>query len=249
MIEISDDGAGLPKDKLFQKAVEKGLVGSNDTLSDEKIYDLIFHPGFSTAEQVTDVSGRGVGMDVVRKNIKELGGSVEVSTEPGQGTTFTIRLPLTLAILDGQLVQVGQETYIIPLVSIIESFEIEPARINSIDSANEVYKIRDEYIPMVRLYEIFDVTPTTTNLHECLLVVVEAGGHKIGLLVDDLLSQQQVVIKSLETNYKRIEGFSGATILGDGTIALILDMSGLSSLLKHTDSVSSNYAGNSYANG
>ncbi|MCU7835510.1 MAG: chemotaxis protein CheA [gamma proteobacterium symbiont of Taylorina sp.] len=241
MIEISDDGAGLPRDKLLQKAIEKGLVAPGENLSDENIYDLIFHPGFSTADQVTDVSGRGVGMDVVRKNIKELGGSVEVSTEPGQGTTFTIRLPLTLAILDGQLVQVGQETYIIPLVSIIESFEIEPEKVNSIDSANEVYKIRDEYIPMVRLYDMFDIKPVTMNLQDCLLVVVEADGRKVGLLVDDLLSQQQVVIKSLETNYKRIEGFSGATILGDGTIALILDMSGLSNLLKQSASVK-NYA-------
>lgn len=236
LIEISDDGAGLPRDKLLQKAIEKGLVAENESLADEQIYDLIFHPGFSTAEQVTDVSGRGVGMDVVRKNIKELGGSVEVTTELGKGTTFTIRLPLTLAILDGQLIQVGQETYIIPLVSIIESFEIEPKKVNSIDADNEVYKIRDEYIPMFRLYKMFDVKPLSLVLDDKLLVVVEAEGKKIGLLVDDLLSQQQVVIKSLETNYKRIDGFSGATILGDGTIALILDMSGLAELSKKNKS-------------
>ncbi|WP_198264855.1 chemotaxis protein CheA [sulfur-oxidizing endosymbiont of Gigantopelta aegis] len=243
MIEIIDDGAGLPKDKLLAKAIEKGLVSPNETITDEKIYDLIFHPGFSTADQVTDVSGRGVGMDVVRKNIKELGGNVDVSTEPGKGTKFTIRLPLTLAILDGQLIKVGNETYIIPLVSIIESLEIQTENINTIAGTTEVYKMRDEYIPLVRLYEIFDVEPLTTRLQECLLVVVEGDGGKAGILVDDLLSQQQVVIKSLETNYKRLQGISGATILGDGTVALILDMSGLLSMAKEFEPEQS------YANG
>ncbi len=232
VIEISDDGAGLPKDKLLQKAIEKGLVSPNENLPDEKIYDLIFHPGFSTVDQVSDISGRGVGMDVVRKNIKELGGKVDVSTVPGEGTTFTIRLPLTLAILDGQLIRIGNEIYIIPLVSIIESFEIEPVNINSIDRENEVYKMRDEYIPLIRLYDVFDVQPDTKSMQDCLLVVVEGDGGKSGILVDDLLSQQQVVIKSLETNYKQVEGISGATILGDGTIALILDMAGLLSMVK-----------------
>ncbi len=248
IIEISDDGAGLPKDKLLLKAIEKGLVSEQDNLPDEKIYDLIFHPGFSTADQVSDISGRGVGMDVVRKNIKELGGNVDVTTEEGKGTTFTIRLPLTLAILDGQLVKVGSETYIIPLVSIIESLEIETDNINTIAGANEVYKMRDEYIPLVRLYEVFDVTPETTRLQDCLLVVVEGDGGKAGILVDDLLSQQQVVIKSLETNYKRIQGISGATILGDGTVALILDMAGLLALAKEIEPVQ-NYNKQSYAIG
>ena len=243
IIEIIDDGAGLPKDKLLAKAIEKGLVSPNDNLPDEKIYDLIFHPGFSTADQVTDVSGRGVGMDVVRKNIKELGGNVDVTTEQGKGTKFTIRLPLTLAILDGQLIRVGSETYIIPLVSIIESLEIQTENVNSIAGTTEVYKMRDEYIPLVRLYEVFDVQPETTRLQDCLLVVVEGDGGKAGILVDDLLSQQQVVIKSLETNYKRLEGISGATILGDGTVALILDVSGLLSLAKKIEPVKS------YANG
>ncbi len=237
IIEISDDGAGLPKDKLLAKAIEKGLVSPDEELADEKIYDLIFHPGFSTADQVSDISGRGVGMDVVRKNIKELGGKVGVSTEPGKGTTFTIRLPLTLAILDGQLVRVGNETYIIPLVSIIESLEIETSNINSIAGMTEVYKMRDDYIPLVRLYEVFDVQPQTTRLQDCLLVVVEGDGGKAGIVVDDLLSQQQVVIKSLETNYKRLPGISGATILGDGTVALILDMSGLLALAKEVEPV------------
>ncbi len=237
IIEIIDDGAGLPRDKLLEKAIDKGLVSASENLSDEKIYDLIFHPGFSTADQVSDISGRGVGMDVVRKNIKELGGNVDVSTEPGKGTKFTIRLPLTLAILDGQLIRVGNETYIIPLVSIIESLEIQTENINSIAGTTEVYKMRDEYIPLVRLYEVFDVQPETTRLQDCLLVVVEGDGGKAGILVDDLLSQQQVVIKSLETNYRRLQGISGATILGDGTVALILDMSGLLSLAKEIEPV------------
>ncbi len=232
MIEISDDGAGLPKEKLLQKAIDKGLVSAQENLPDKRIYDLIFHPGFSTADQVSDISCRGVGMDVVRKNIKELGGNVDVATESGKGTTFTIRLPLTLAILDGQLIRVGNETYIIPLVSIIESLEIQIDNVNSIAGSTEVYKLRDEYIPLVRLYEVFDVQPDTTRLQDCLLVIVEGDGGKAGILVDDLLSQQQVVIKSLETNYKRIQGIFGATILGDGSVALILDMSGLLNLAK-----------------
>lgn len=235
MIEITDDGAGLPKDKLLAKAIEKGLVSSDENLPDEKIYDLIFHPGFSTAGQVSDISGRGVGMDVVRKNIKELGGNVDVTTEPGKGTKFTIRLPLTLAILDGQLIRVGGETYIIPLVSIIESLEIQTDNINLIAGKTEVYKMRDEYVPLVRLYEVFDVQPETTRLQDCLLVIVEGDGGKAGIVVDDLLSQQQVVIKSLETNYKRLPGISGATILGDGTVALILDMSGLLNLAREIE--------------
>ncbi|MCW8932552.1 MAG: chemotaxis protein CheA [Gammaproteobacteria bacterium] len=239
IIEIVDDGAGLPKDKLLKKAIEKGLVSPNENLPDEKIYDLIFHPGFSTADQVSDISGRGVGMDVVRKNIKELGGNVDVTTNPGKGTKFTIRLPLTLAILDGQLIRVGSETYIIPLVSIIESLEIQTENINSIAGTTEVYKMRDEYIPLVRLYEVFDVKPETTRLQDCLLVVVEGDGGKAGIVVDDLLSQQQVVIKSLETNYRRLDGISGATILGDGTVALILDMSGLLAMAKEIEPVRS----------
>ncbi len=248
IIEISDDGAGLPRDKLLNKAIEKGLVTEQDNLPDEKIYDLIFHPGFSTADQVSDISGRGVGMDVVRKNIKELGGNVDVSTEEGKGTTFTIRLPLTLAILDGQLIKVGNETYIIPLVSIIQSLEIEIDNINTIAGTTEVYKMRDEYIPLVRLYEVFDVQLGTYCLQDCLLVVVEGDGGKAGILVDDLLSQKQVVIKSLETNYKRIPGVSGATILGDGTVALILDMSGLLTLAKEIEPAQ-NYHNQTYANG
>jgi two-component system chemotaxis sensor kinase CheA len=169
-------------------------------------------------------------MDVVRRNIKDLGGTIEVKSSTGKGTTFTIRLPLTLAILDGQLLSVGKETFIMPLVSIVESLQVDAALVNSVAGSAEMYKLRDDYIPIVRLYNIFGIEPGTTLLEEALLVVVEHEGQKIGLMVDDLLGQQQVVIKSLETNYRQVEGLSGATILGDGTVALILDVGGLISL-------------------
>ncbi len=227
IIEIIDDGAGLNKEKILSKAIEKGLVKKMDTLVDDQIYDLIFRPGFSTADVVTDVSGRGVGMDVVRRNIRSLGGTIEVKSETGEGSKFTIRLPLTLAILDGQLVRVGRETYIVPLISIIESLQIKAELISGVTGAAEVYKLREEYIPIVRLYQMFDIVPDNSNIKEGLLVVVEAEGKKIAILVDDLLGQQQVVIKSLETNFRKVPGLSGATILGDGTVALIIDITGL----------------------
>lgn len=227
VIEITDDGAGLNTQKILDKARAQGLVGDDETPSEDKINELIFHPGFSTADVVSDVSGRGVGMDVVKRNILALGGSVDVVSKQGEGSTFTIRLPLTLAILDGQLVRVGGQTYIIPLISIIESTQAKPEQINAIAGSAELYRLREEYIPVLRLYESFGLTPDTTNLTEGLLVVVEGDGQKAGLFVDDLLGQQQVVIKSLESNFKRIEGISGATILGDGTVALIVDIPGL----------------------
>jgi two-component system chemotaxis sensor kinase CheA len=227
VIEINDDGAGLPKDKILRKARERGLVSADGVLTDEQVHDLIFMPGFSTAEQLSDVSGRGVGMDVVRRNIKALGGTVEVKSEAGKGSTFTIRLPLTLAILDGQLVSVGEQVYIVPLVSIVETLQIKKDLINAIAGRAELYRLRDEYIPVVRLYDVLGVEPRQRDLANGLLVVVEGDGQRIGMFVDDLLNQQQVVIKSLETNFKRIVGISGATILGDGTVALILDISGI----------------------
>lgn len=230
VIEVGDDGAGLNKDRIRKKAVDKGLLAEEDTLSDEQLYDLIFEPGFSTATEVSDVSGRGVGMDVVRRNIRELHGAIEVSSTQNQGSVFTIRLPLTLAIMDGQLIRVGQETYIIPLVSIIESLQIKKEQINAIAEKAELYKLRDDYIEIVRLYKSFDVEPDNKVLESGLLVVVEAEGRKVGLLVDELLDQQQVVIKSLETNFKKVEGMSGATILGDGTVAMILDIQGIITL-------------------
>ena len=227
VIQIKDDGAGLNKNKILSKAKEKGLVSQDERMPDDQVYDLIFRPGFSTADVVSDVSGRGVGMDVVRRNIRELGGAVEVKSTPGEGSVFTIRLPLTLAILDGQLVGIGDETYILPVISIIESLQVKTENINAVAGNAEVYRLRDEYIPIVRLYQIFGIKPISTDLENGLLVVVEAEGKKIAIYVDDLLGQQQVVIKSLETNFKKIEGLSGATILGDGTVALIIDIAGL----------------------
>ncbi|MTI63777.1 chemotaxis protein CheA [Methylophaga sp.] len=233
VIEISDDGAGLNEEKILSKAIERGLVASDDNLAPDKIHELIFMPGFSTADVVSDVSGRGVGMDVVRKNIHSLGGSVEVSSRAGAGSTFTIRLPLTLAIMDGQTIQVGDQRYIIPLISIIESVEIKPGTVKHVTGKGEVYSLRDEYLPIIRLYELFNLTPRSEKLEDGLLVVVEFEDRKVGLLVDELLAQQQVVIKSLESNYRKVTGMAGATILGDGTVALILDISGLLALYRN----------------
>ena len=232
VIEITDDGAGLNLEKILSKAKSSGIVNDNDNLSEEEIADLIFRPGFSTADVVSDVSGRGVGMDVVRRNIRALGGTVDVKTQTGKGSVFTIRLPLTLAILDGQSVVVGNEVYIVPLVAIIESVQVDTSLVSGITGQAEVYRLRDEYIPIVKLCDVFNVDPLHDNMEDGLLVVVEAEGKKVALLVDDLLGQQQVVIKSLETNFKSVEGISGATILGDGTVALILDVTGLISISK-----------------
>jgi two-component system chemotaxis sensor kinase CheA len=226
-IEVGDDGAGLNKERILAKARSRGLIGPNDTLSDEQIHELIFMAGFSTAEQTTDLSGRGVGMDVVRRNIKELGGSIEIRSTLGKGSRFIITLPLTLAIVDGQSVAVGTDTYIVPLITIIESLQLKAGMVNRVAGQGEVFWFRDAYVPVVRLHEVFGVPPRTTQLHEGLIMVVEGEGRRVGLFVDDLLGQQQVVIKSLEANFRRVDGVSGATILGDGAVALILDVPGL----------------------
>jgi two-component system chemotaxis sensor kinase CheA len=227
VVEVCDDGGGLQRERILAKARERGLVGPNDTLTEEQIYDLIFRAGFSTYDQATDISGRGVGMDVVRRNIKELGGSIEVRSTVGHGSRFTITLPLTLAIVDGQSVSVGSETYIVPLVSIIESLQLQAPDVNRVAGHQEVFWFRDAYVPIVRLHEVFGVQPRATQLHAGLIMVVEGDGRRVGLFVDDLLGQQQVVIKSLETNFRRVDGVSGATILGEGSVALILDVPGL----------------------
>ena len=228
VIEITDDGKGIDPTAVLNKAIEKGLVPAGANLSSQQINDLIFQAGFSTAKEVTDVSGRGVGMDVVRKNITSLGGAVEIQSEYGKGSTFTIRLPLTLAILDGQTVIVGDEIYIIPLVSIVESIQINSEMINKVAGKGETFKLRNEFIPIVRLSSVFGIeNAKAQTLEEGLLVVVESDRKPCGLFIDDLLGQQQVVIKSLEQNYHRVDGVSGATILGDGSVALILDIPGL----------------------
>ncbi len=227
VIEVIDDGAGINKEKVLEKARERGLVGPDEQLTDERISNLIFMAGFSTVDKVSDLSGRGVGMDVVRRNIADLGGHVTLKTETGVGSTFTIRLPLTLAILDGQLIRVGKQPYVISLVSIVETIQTSAKNINEIAGNSELFKLRDEYLPVLRLHELFGIEPDSTCLDDGLLVVVEAGGSRAGLFVDDLLDQQQVVIKSLEANFKQTPGISGATILGDGTVALIIDIPGL----------------------
>ena len=228
VIEIIDDGRGLDKNKLISKAIEKGLINENSILNDKQAFELIFMPGFSTAESVTDISGRGVGMDVVRKNIQALGGNIEILSELGKGTTISIHLPLTLAIIDGQSVAVGEETYIVPLVSIIESVNITEDILNKVAGKGETFRLRNQYIPIIRMHEIFNVQPKNKiRSNEGVIVVVERQGVLCGLFVDELLGPHQVVVKSLEANYRRVEGVSGATILGDGSVALILDVPGL----------------------
>ncbi|MEL6367282.1 MAG: chemotaxis protein CheA [Pseudomonadota bacterium] len=227
VIEVSDDGAGINSDKVFEKAIERGVISAEEQLSEERIINLIFMPGFSTADQVSDLSGRGVGMDVVRRNIADLGGHVSVKSERGVGSTFTIRLPLTLAILDGQLVRVGQESYIVPLVSIVETIQSGNENISQVAGESELFRLRDEYLPVLRLHELFGIEADSTEIDDGLLVVAEANGQRVGIFVDDLQEQQQVVIKSLESNFRQTAGISGATILGDGTVALIVDVPGL----------------------
>jgi two-component system chemotaxis sensor kinase CheA len=227
VIEIMDDGQGLNTQKIKEKAIANELITGDSELTDDEINELIFMPGFSTADEVSDLSGRGVGMDVVKRNIQSLNGSVEVTSAAGIGSTFTIRLPLTLAILDGQLVKVAKHTYIIPLISIVESLQIDISKVSRVGKDLDVLRLRDEYIPILRLYEIFNHQGAIESLDKTLLVVVENDNQKVGVLVDDLLSQQQVVIKSLEANYHKVDGVSGATILGDGRVSLILDISGL----------------------
>jgi len=227
IVEVSDDGGGLRKDKILKKALERGLVTSDVELSEERILNLIFAPGFSTADVVSDVSGRGVGMDVVRRNILELGGHIQIFSTEGKGSTIRIRLPLTLAILDGQLARVGKEVYVVPIVSIVETIQVTRERVCAVANGGQVFRLRDDYLPIVRLHSLFDIEPDHLDLLDGLLMIVEADGKRVGLFVDELMSQQQVVIKSLETNFKQVTGLAGATMLGDGRVALILDIPGV----------------------
>lgn len=227
LVEIQDDGRGLNYDKITARAVSHGLFPAGTRLTPEQQHELIFLPGLTTSDTVTDISGRGVGLDVVRNNIRSLGGSVEVSSKQGKGVHFTIRLPLTLAILDGLSLQVGAQTYILPLVSITESVRLAPTDLQQLPGGTHVFSLRKEYLPLVRMFELFGVESQVRDVSNGTVVIVEADGFRAGLLVDDILGQQQVVIKSLETHYQRIEGIAAATILGDGTVALILDAGGL----------------------
>ena len=224
VIRIKDDGRGMARDKILASAAKRGVPVSDD-MSDSEVFQLIFTPGLSTAAEVTDISGRGVGMDVVKKNIIQLGGSVDIASTVGVGTTITIRLPLTLAILDGMLVNVGSETFVIPLNFVVESLRIQDASVKTVSGSERLLKVRSEYIPVVNLRRQFNVN--TVGADQGLVVVVEAEGHKLALEVDELVGQQQVVIKNLEANYRKVDGVSGATILGDGRVALIVDVGGL----------------------
>ena len=227
-IEVADDGAGLDAERLKAKAIQRGLITKDTALSKSQIFELILMPGFSMLDSANDISGRGVGMDVVRKNIQVLGGDIEISTESGRGSRFSINLPLTLAILEGQMLLVGDETYIVSLASIIESVTVDARRINYVLGKEETYHFRGEYLPIIRMHEVFDIQkPGTTKLTQGLLVVAEGQGVRCALFVDNLLGQQQFVVKSLEEHYRRIEGISGATIMADGSVALILDIPGL----------------------
>ncbi|KAF0222682.1 MAG: two-component system chemotaxis family sensor kinase [Rhodospirillaceae bacterium] len=227
-IEIQDDGRGIDRERVLAKAVEKGLVERGQQLTDEQIDMLIFAPGFSTAAEVSDVSGRGVGMDVVRKNIQDVGGRVVVQSTPGAGSRFILSLPLTLAVMDGMLVQVGGQRYVLPLTNIVESLRPTAQQARSLVDVGEVLTIRGEYINLMPLHVVFGIDGAITDPTKGLVVIVETeGGERVGLLVDELLGQQQVVIKSLDSNFRPVRGISAATILGDGRVALILDVSAL----------------------
>lgn len=226
VIEVSDDGGGLNRDRILAKARQQGLAVS-DNLSDNEVWQLIFAPGFSTAEVVTDVSGRGVGMDVVKRNITAMGGTVDIRSAPAQGTTIAISLPLTLAILDGMSVKVGEEVYILPLGYVIESLQPSAADVKEIAGQGRVVKVRDEFLPLIPLHRIFDIEPRYTEPAQGIVVILESDGRKAALLVDGLVGQQQVVVKNLESNFRKVAGISGATILGDGGVSLILDVSAL----------------------
>ncbi|MFG6448199.1 chemotaxis protein CheA [Roseateles sp. BYS180W] len=232
VIEVRDDGRGLNRDKLLKKAREKG-IDAPDSLSDAEVWGLIFAPGFSTAEQVTDVSGRGVGMDVVKKNITALGGTVEIDSAEGYGMKVSVRLPLTLAIMDGMSVGVGEEVYILPLSSVVESFQVQTDTIKTIGSSGRVVEVRDEFMPVVELERVFNVPRFDFEHVSTIMVVVEAEGGRVALLVDELLGQQQVVVKNLEANYRKVHDVSGATIMGDGRVALILDVGSLVRRSRH----------------
>ncbi|KXS35485.1 MAG: two-component system, chemotaxis family, sensor kinase CheA [Halomonadaceae bacterium T82-2] len=223
LIEVIDDGAGLSREKILAKAHNNGLNVS-DTMSDDEVWQLIFAPGFSTAEQVSDVSGRGVGMDVVKRNIQAMGGHVEIMSRPGEGTTTRIVLPLTLAILDGMSIKVGEEVFILPLGAVLESLQPSREDLYSMAGDDLLLKVRDEYLPVIALHQVLDVADARTEITECIVVIVQGEGRRYALVVDDLIGQQQVVVKNLETNYRKVPGISAATILGDGSVALILDI-------------------------
>ncbi len=232
VIEVRDDGRGLSRPKILAKARERGLDVS-DQMSDAEVWQLIFAPGFSTAAVVTDVSGRGVGMDVVKRNIAALNGTVEIDSAEGYGMKVSVRLPLTLAIMDGMSVGVGDEVYILPLSSVVESFQVKADAVSTVGQGSQLVKVRDEYMPVIELEKVFQIPRFDFERSSDIMVVVEAEGSRVALLVDELLGQQQVVVKNLESNYRKVPNVSGATILGDGKVALILDTGALVRRSRH----------------
>ncbi|MCP9447691.1 MAG: chemotaxis protein CheA [Nitrospira sp.] len=226
-ITVEDDGRGLNRDKILAKAVKQGLVADGAALSDDQIYALILRPGFSTADKVSDLSGRGVGMDVVKRNIEALGGTVSIKTVFGKGTTFTLKLPLTLAIIEGMTIRVGRETYIVPMLSILESIRPKPEAVKTVVGKGELIDVRGTYLPVIRLYDVFDLKPEYVDPAKAILLILETEGERVAVMVDEILGQQQVVIKSMEQNFRKVQGIAGATILGDGTVGFILDVRGL----------------------
>lgn len=228
-IEVTDDGAGLNRERILAKAASQGLTVS-ENMSDDEVAMLIFAPGFSTAEQVTDVSGRGVGMDVVKRNIQEMGGHVEIQSKQGTGTTIRILLPLTLAILDGMSVRVADEVFILPLNAVMESLQPREADLHPLAGGERVLEVRGEYLPIVELWKVFNVADAKTEATQGIVVILQSGGRRYALLVDQLIGQHQVVVKNLESNYRKVPGISAATILGDGSVALIVDVSALQAI-------------------
>ena len=227
VIEVADDGNGLNKEKIFNKAVEKGLLSKDGKYSDIEIFRTIFYPGVSTAEKITDISGRGVGMDVVRANVEKMKGKIEIKSVEGQGSTFIVKLPLTLAIIEGITFALGKQIYIMPLISIIEQIKVQNEQVKPFEGKGEMIKIRDEYLPLIRLHKVFEIDTQVENIEDGIVVVVEAGYRRCAIFVDELLDQQQVVIKSLDSAFSKHAGIAGGTILGDGRIALIIDIQGL----------------------
>ncbi len=229
IVEVEDDGSGIDRERLVRKAKEAGIALSAE-MTDQELYGLLFLPGFSTARKVTELSGRGVGLDVVKRNIENLRGAIEVYSEKGSGTLFRLKLPLTLAIIDGMRVAVGSEILTIPLLSIIEAIRPAPDGIKTIEGKGELIEFRGEYLPLIRLYEILGFDDAITNPEEAIVIILESGIRRMALMVDDVIGQHQAVIKSLETNFRRVEGVSGATILGDGRVSIILDIHGIEHL-------------------
>ena len=232
VIEVRDDGRGLSREKLIKKARERG-IDAPDSMTDSEVWNLIFAPGFSTADVVTDVSGRGVGMDVVKKNITALGGTVEIESAEGYGMRVSVRLPLTLAIMDGMSVGVGDEVYILPLASVIESFQVHEHTVKTVGGSGRVVEVRGDYMPVMDLERLFEVPRRDDEKSAGIMVVVEADGGRVAMMVDELLGQQQVVVKNLEANYRKVDDVSGATIMGDGRVALILDVGSLVRRSRH----------------